>query len=152
MTVDSTLAFAARRNIPTRYNRDLLAKTLKGMEYVAEVRARRERVFYRQRMQGNRQRQMEADRKLVAENQHLLPMWERDEIPEFMREELEREKMENEQEAVEAMDVEEEWQGLEDEEEQEQDISATVKSRMPKVKQTRKLKMKVGGGMDIDED
>jgi len=73
LTVDSTLQFAARRNIPQRYNRELIAKTLEGMKRIAEIRARRERVFYKKRMASNKERQREADRKLVAENQHLLP-------------------------------------------------------------------------------
>lgn len=73
MTVDSTLAFAARRNVPVRYNRDLVATTLKAMQRVSEIRAKRERQFYKNRMRGNKARALEADRKLVAENQHLLP-------------------------------------------------------------------------------
>ena len=77
MTVDSTLAFAARRNVPVRYNRELVATTLKAMQRVEEIRQRRERVFYRQRMAGNKQRMLEEDRKLVEENQHLLPPEER---------------------------------------------------------------------------
>ncbi len=77
MLVDSTLAFAARRNIPTRYDRNLVATTLKAMQRVTEIRARRERAFYRSRMAGNKDRQREADRKLVEENQHLLPPKER---------------------------------------------------------------------------
>lgn len=71
--VDSTLTFAARRNVPVRYNRELVAKTLKAMERVSEIRQRRERVFYKNRMKGNKQRQKDMDRKLVAENSHLLP-------------------------------------------------------------------------------
>merc|ERR1712093_462918 len=43
MVVDSTLTFAARRNVPVRYNRDLVAKTLNAMERVSEIRQRRER-------------------------------------------------------------------------------------------------------------
>jgi large subunit ribosomal protein L24e len=73
MVVDSTLTFAARRNVPVRYNRDLVATTLTAMSRVAEIRAKRERVFYKKRMEGNKERQKEADRRLVAENQHLLP-------------------------------------------------------------------------------
>lgn len=72
MVVDSTLAFAARRNVPVPYNRDLVARTLKAMERVAAVRARRERVFHRARMSGNRARARSLDRKLVLENGHLL--------------------------------------------------------------------------------
>ncbi|KAL8949831.1 MAG: hypothetical protein Q9222_004096 [Ikaeria aurantiellina] len=73
MTVDTTLQFAARRNVPVRYNRDHVATTLKAMQRVSEIRAKRERVFYRNRMAGNREKEREANRKLVAENQHLLP-------------------------------------------------------------------------------
>jgi large subunit ribosomal protein L24e len=73
MVVDSTLTFAARRNIPTRYNRDHIETTLKAMERVSEIRAKRERAFYKKRMAGNKERQKAADRKLVEENEHLLP-------------------------------------------------------------------------------
>ncbi|KAF3354953.1 Heat shock 70 kDa protein, partial [Verticillium dahliae VDG1] len=50
-----------------------MTKTLKAMERVSEIRSRRERVFYKKRMAGNRQRKLDAARRLVAENQHLLP-------------------------------------------------------------------------------
>ena len=73
MDVDSTLTFAARRNIPIRYNRDLVTTTLKAMQRVSEIRSRRERVFYKNRMAGNKERERAANRKLVAENEHLLP-------------------------------------------------------------------------------
>lgn len=71
--VDSTLTFAARRNVPVRYNRDLVATTLKAMQRVSEIRQRRERVFYKKRMEGNKERERAANRKLVQENAHLLP-------------------------------------------------------------------------------
>lgn len=73
MTVDSTLQFAARRNVPVRYDRDLMSKTLKAMERVSEIRSRRERVFYKKRMAGKKERELALARKLVAENEHLLP-------------------------------------------------------------------------------
>ncbi|KAK3353682.1 ribosomal protein L24e-domain-containing protein [Lasiosphaeria hispida] len=73
MVVDSTLQFAARRNVPVRYNRELVAKTLKAMERIDEIRSRRERVFYKKRMAGKRAREIIAARKLVADNEHLLP-------------------------------------------------------------------------------
>ncbi|KAL8907614.1 MAG: hypothetical protein Q9171_005785 [Xanthocarpia ochracea] len=73
MVVDSTLQFAARRNVPVRYNRDHVATTLKAMQRVSEIRAKRERVFYKNRMAGNKERERVANRKLVAENEHLLP-------------------------------------------------------------------------------
>jgi len=73
MVVDTTLQFASRRNVPVRYDRDLVAATLRAMERVSEVRARRERAFYKKRMAGKRARELADARKLVAENAHLLP-------------------------------------------------------------------------------
>ncbi|EFX00739.1 ribosome biogenesis protein rlp24 [Grosmannia clavigera kw1407] len=72
MLVDSTLLFAARRNVPVRYNRELATKTLSAMDRIAEIRRRRERAFYKQRMSGNRKRELLAARKLVLEHGHLL--------------------------------------------------------------------------------
>lgn len=72
MVVDSTLTFAARRNVPVRYNRELVSVTLKAMQRVAEIRAKRERAFYKNRMRDNKAKQREEDRKLVAENEELL--------------------------------------------------------------------------------
>ncbi|KAG6137910.1 hypothetical protein E4U24_005974 [Claviceps purpurea] len=73
MTVDSTLLFGARRNEPVRYNRNLMEKTIQAMARVSEIRARRERAFYKKRMVGKKARELAQARKLVAENQHLLP-------------------------------------------------------------------------------
>lgn len=74
LVVDSTLTFAARRNVPVRYNRELVATTLKAMSRIEEIRQKRERAFYKNRMRGNKERQMAADRKLVEENPELLRM------------------------------------------------------------------------------
>jgi large subunit ribosomal protein L24e len=73
MVCDSTLLFGARRNVPQRYNRELVEKTVDAMKRISEIRARRERVFYKKRIAGKRPRELEEARKLVAENQHLLP-------------------------------------------------------------------------------
>ncbi|KAL9016189.1 MAG: hypothetical protein Q9185_006462 [Variospora sp. 1 TL-2023] len=131
MTVDSTLQFAARRNIPVRYNREHVATTLKAMQRVSEIRAKRERVFYKNRMAGNKEKQKAADRKLVAENEHLLP---RQRASERIAEEMEAEAMEAEP------------------------LETPVVQEAPRRKITRKQKVKqrllVGGGlenvMDVD--
>ncbi|KAH6607964.1 ribosome biogenesis protein RLP24 [Trichoderma cornu-damae] len=73
MTVDSTLQFGMRRNEPVRYDRDLVNKTMSAMKRISEIRARRERVFYKKRMAGKRDKELAVARKLVAENEHLLP-------------------------------------------------------------------------------
>ena len=96
MTVDSTLQFAQRRNVPVRYNRELVAKTLQAMQRVSEIRARRERQFYKERVKGNKERQLEADRKLVAENQHLLPKEYRDRVEDVLEGAAQEETMDEE--------------------------------------------------------
>ncbi|KAK3726047.1 ATPase-activating ribosome biosynthesis protein [Vermiconidia calcicola] len=98
MTVDTTLQFAQRRNIPVRYNRELVAKTLMAMERVEEVRRRRERAFYRQRVEGNKVKELEADRKLVEENQHLLPPRYRDQVSQVLAPEMEEDELVEEEE------------------------------------------------------
>lgn len=72
MVVDSTLAFNQRRHVPVRYNRETVAKTLEAMKRIEEIRKRREKAFYQNRMRGNKERQLELDRKLVEANPELL--------------------------------------------------------------------------------
>lgn len=143
LTVDSTLQFAARRNVPTRYNRELIQTTLKAMSRVSEIRARRERAFYRARMRGNKERQRAEDRKLVEENQHLLPPSERSEV------QKEEEDME-----VDVEKVKEKVARRRKEIEMEEEELDSEVEELPKIKSKRKLKMKVGGGveeMEVDE-
>lgn len=56
-----------------RYNRDLVKATLKAMERISEIRAKRERVFYKRRMAGKRARELADARRLVSTHSHLLP-------------------------------------------------------------------------------
>lgn len=77
MIVDSSLLlsqFAKRRNVPVKYDRNLVAATLKAMERVEEIRQRRERVFTKRRLAGKlaREKQRLEDRKTVAEGEHLI--------------------------------------------------------------------------------
>ncbi|KAI4147152.1 MAG: hypothetical protein LQ340_005679 [Diploschistes diacapsis] len=129
--VDSTLQFAARRNVPVRYNREHIATTIEAMKRITEIRARRERQFYKRRMAGNKVRQRELDRKLVEENQHLLP---RERASERLAREAEEEIKEAEELGVEAMDT-------------------TITAPITKRQRTRQ-KLLVGGGveesMDVD--
>jgi large subunit ribosomal protein L24e len=142
MTVDSTLQFAARRNVPVRYNRDLIHTTLKAMSRVSEIRARRERAFYKARMKGNKERQRADDRKLVEENQHLLPPSERWAVQE---QDADVEEMEVDVEKVKEQVAKRRKEIEADELSEEETPKITVK---------RKLRMKAGGGveaMDVDK-
>jgi large subunit ribosomal protein L24e len=127
----TALALAARRNVPVRYNRENVATALKAMQRYSEIRSKRERVFYKNRMAGNRERQLEADKKLVEENQHLLPM--------------EYRTLEQEQ-TVEVPAVEDEME-VDMEEDMELESQKKMKSTL---KGSRKLKMKVGGGFEAE--
>ncbi|KAE8384701.1 ribosomal protein L24e-domain-containing protein [Aspergillus alliaceus] len=77
MIVDSSLVlsqFAKKRNAPVKYDRNLVAATVKAMERVEEIRQRRERAFTKRRLAGKlaRDRKREEDRKVVAEGEHLI--------------------------------------------------------------------------------
>ncbi|VEU19962.1 DEKNAAC100705 [Brettanomyces naardenensis] len=110
LSVDSTLTFAKRRNVPERYNRDLANTTLKAMHRIEEIRQRRERAFYKNRMKGNKERQLALDKKLVEQNPELLRMREvelrQKELKEASKEDLEMASEEEEEE--EEMESEEE--------------------------------------------
>lgn len=75
---DSTLEFEKRRNVPVRYNRELVQKTLEAMDRIAEIKARRERAFYRARMArasgGSVSKARKTrDQREVARSKHLEP-------------------------------------------------------------------------------
>ncbi|CCG82426.1 Ribosome biogenesis protein RLP24 [Taphrina deformans PYCC 5710] len=97
MVIDTTLTFAARRNVPIKYNRDTVQKTLQAMERVSEIRKKRELAFYKSRMAGNKDRELEAAKKLIAAN---IPMYaeQAEEVPDLM--ETISEDEEEEKEAV----------------------------------------------------
>ena len=131
LTVDSTLTFAARRNIPVRYNRNLVQETLRAMERVEEIRSKRERKHYVDRMRGKKMRQRMENRKLVQENQHLLPPEERDAIVEEVEMEMKEQLPLEGQKVVQVAEQEEHLE-------------------LPPQKRTQKQKMKmlVGGGVE----
>lgn len=121
LAVDTTLTFAKRRNVPVRYNRDLVQTTLKAMARIEEIRQKRERAFYKNRMRGNKERALALDKKLVEENPELLKM--RD-VELRIREEkrLAREERQRQEEEMEEEDDEdEEMEISEDEEQQEEE-------------------------------
>ncbi|KAG5913156.1 ATPase-activating ribosome biosynthesis protein [Claviceps sorghi] len=134
MTVDSTLLFSARRNVPVRYNRDLMEKTIQAMARVSEIRARRERAFYKKRMVGKRARELAQARKLVAENEHLLPRMRGSEL---------RRLREAAEDGDVAMDV-------------DQDVAQDVRVAKRKTEvfggEKRRLKVRVNGDMDMAEE
>lgn len=118
LAVDSTLTFAQRRNVPVRYNRELVANTLKAMARIEEIRQRRERAFYKNRMRLNKERDFLRDKKLVEANPELLRIREVEMANKLAREQERRERAEEVQE-MEAENESEEMEVDSGEEEQE---------------------------------
>ncbi|TFK29986.1 hypothetical protein FA15DRAFT_630794 [Coprinopsis marcescibilis] len=58
MTIDSTIDFEKRRNVPVRYDRELVQTTIKAMKRIAEIKAKREKAFFRNRMASSRAKQI----------------------------------------------------------------------------------------------
>lgn len=77
MIVDQNILlsqFAKQRHSPVKYDRNLMAATVKAMERIEEIRAKRERVFTRRRLSGKAQREKKrmADLKVIATGEHLI--------------------------------------------------------------------------------
>ncbi|KAN0123760.1 ribosome biogenesis protein RLP24 [Russula decolorans] len=56
MIIDSTIDFEKRRNVPVRYDRELMQTTIHAMKRVAEVKKRREHAFWKNRMATSREK------------------------------------------------------------------------------------------------
>ena len=52
-TVDTTFDFERLRNRPVKYDRELMKKTVRGMERVQQIKEAREKRFWDKRMEGN---------------------------------------------------------------------------------------------------
>ncbi|KAJ3127192.1 hypothetical protein HK098_006644 [Nowakowskiella sp. JEL0407] len=50
MTIDKTLDLEKRRHVPIKYDRELMATTIKAMKRVGEIKAKREAVWYKKRI------------------------------------------------------------------------------------------------------
>ncbi|KAJ3273168.1 ATPase-activating ribosome biosynthesis protein [Borealophlyctis nickersoniae] len=69
---DSTLEFEKRRNIPVRYDRDLMATTIKAMKRVAEIKALRERKFAKNKLKGKKEKERAENVKQIQQNIDLV--------------------------------------------------------------------------------
>ncbi|KAJ3550983.1 hypothetical protein NMY22_g86 [Coprinellus aureogranulatus] len=65
MTIDSTIDFEKRRNVPVRYNRELVQTTIKAMKRIQEIRSKRERAFFKNRMAVARAKQKAHRKKML---------------------------------------------------------------------------------------
>merc|ERR1712046_113695 len=72
MQTDKTFAFERKRNRPVKYDRNLMATTIRAMKRVQEIKSAREERFFANRMAGNKSREVEQNRKLLQDNIHVL--------------------------------------------------------------------------------
>jgi large subunit ribosomal protein L24e len=80
------LEFEKRRNVPVRYDRDLMSTTLKAMKRIQEIKAKRERVFYKQRMAGKKDKERAQNVQEIVKNAELVN------VPELVQKALEHQK------------------------------------------------------------
>lgn len=72
LAVDSTFEFEKRRNIPVRYDRDLVKETLAAISTVQTIKSKREIRFFKNRMSSKKQIEKEEAEKEVKQNIELL--------------------------------------------------------------------------------
>jgi large subunit ribosomal protein L24e len=66
MVVDSVLEFEQRRNVPTRYNRTLMVKTLQAMKKVDDIKGKRQERFFMRRMaKASAKKKLDIERELM---------------------------------------------------------------------------------------
>jgi len=73
MANDRTLTFEKRRNVPVKYNRELVGKTLRAMKRVEEIKRRREKAHYAKRMQVRVECETRADLKVLTQHLEWVP-------------------------------------------------------------------------------
>eukprot|EP01017_Pseudomicrothorax_dubius_P044051 TRINITY_DN7414_c0_g1_i2.p1 TRINITY_DN7414_c0_g1~~TRINITY_DN7414_c0_g1_i2.p1 ORF type:complete len:174 (-),score=53.12 TRINITY_DN7414_c0_g1_i2:127-648(-) len=72
MVVDTCFEFEKRRDEALRYNRNLVVATVQAMKRVAEIRERREKVFWENRMRKAKAVQKDAIMAEVEKNVHIV--------------------------------------------------------------------------------
>lgn len=72
MAVDPTFEFEKRRNTPSKYNRELWAKTIDAMKKVENIRQKRVNTHIMQRLRKGREIEKERDIKEVQRDLSLV--------------------------------------------------------------------------------
>ena len=81
---DATFELERRRNRPEKYDREVVAKTIKAIEKITEIRKKRQDRFYEMRMLRAKAQQKAADKRELEEEIHLVK------APEALRQEGEK--------------------------------------------------------------
>lgn len=70
--MDSTLEFEKRRNVPVKYDRELMATTISAVSRIQEIKAKREKAFYKNRMNAAKPVSLRTDALEILSGSHLL--------------------------------------------------------------------------------
>eukprot|EP01087_Luapelamoeba_hula_P008437 TRINITY_DN20_c4_g1_i1.p1 TRINITY_DN20_c4_g1~~TRINITY_DN20_c4_g1_i1.p1 ORF type:complete len:169 (+),score=40.60 TRINITY_DN20_c4_g1_i1:157-663(+) len=73
MIVDTTLEFEKKRNRPIKYDRDLMVATVSAMKKISEIKDKRNKDFYRQRMHSKKIDEAKAALQDLNKERSLLP-------------------------------------------------------------------------------
>ncbi|XP_077988998.1 putative ribosome biogenesis protein RLP24 [Glandiceps talaboti] len=72
LAVDNSFEFERRRQVPTKYKREVWNSTLRAMKRVDEIRIRRQNQFIINRLKKGKELRKEADIREVKQNIHLV--------------------------------------------------------------------------------
>jgi len=72
MIMDSTFNFEKKRLTPTRYNRNLMVKTVKAMQIVDKIKQVRKERFHKARLAAQLRKRQTSAQKEIARGSHLL--------------------------------------------------------------------------------
>lgn len=72
LTVDPSFEFEKRRNVPTKYNRELWTKTIDAVNKINAIKEKRERHFVMQRLRKGTEFEIEMDVRDVQKNIGLI--------------------------------------------------------------------------------
>jgi len=54
LVMDASFEFEKKRNVPQKYNREMIDKTIKVMKRVEDIKKKREDIFYSKRMEAKK--------------------------------------------------------------------------------------------------
>jgi len=72
MTIDSTFNFEKKRLTPTKYNRNLMVKTIRAMQIVDRIRTVRKERFHKQRLAAQIRKRSTTAQKEIAKGADML--------------------------------------------------------------------------------
>lgn len=71
MTVDKVFDFEKRRNVPVKYNRELMVQTVQAVKRISEIKEQRQRRHWENRVRRAQEKHQDAIDKELEANLHL---------------------------------------------------------------------------------